>query len=166
MRSRQSDHGGGRHFIASRSPKENDFFSDGVSYGHQKPRNRQKHQAFPLARSTASLDCKQTQSQLQRRRLATIESGMESRKSQQLQTLEFDSEPTYYRQVLLSFIVNLFFFCSLVKRRYMKARFLRFLRFLRFSFRTPNRAYPRIPKFSARTVRKKVKFARHRLKNR
>ncbi|KAF7385808.1 hypothetical protein HZH66_011650 [Vespula vulgaris] len=96
MRSRQSDHG--RHFATSRSPKENDFFSDGVSYSHQKPRNRQKHQAFPLARSTASLDCKQTQSQLQRRRLATIESGMESRKSHQLQTLEFDSEPTYYRQ--------------------------------------------------------------------
>ncbi|XP_014614225.1 PREDICTED: uncharacterized protein LOC106792354 [Polistes canadensis] len=100
MRSRQSDHGKSSHFATTRSPKENDFFSDGVSYGgHQKPRNRQKHQAFPLARSTVSLDCKQTQSQLQRRRLpTTMESGMESRKSQQLQTLEFDSEPTYYRQ--------------------------------------------------------------------
>ncbi|XP_043487689.1 uncharacterized protein LOC122514742 [Polistes fuscatus] len=100
MRSRQSDHGRSSHFATTRSPKENDFFSDGVSYGgHQKPRNRQKHQAFPLGRSTVSLDCKQTQSQLQRRRLpTTMESGMESRKSQQLQTLEFDSEPTYYRQ--------------------------------------------------------------------
>ncbi|XP_015186160.1 PREDICTED: uncharacterized protein LOC107071568 isoform X2 [Polistes dominula] len=101
MRGRQNDHGrSSSHFVTSRSPKENDFFSDGVSYGgHQKPRNRQKHQAFPLGRSTVSLDCKQMQSQLQRRRLATtMESRMESRKSQQLQTLEFDSEPTYYRQ--------------------------------------------------------------------
>ncbi|KAK2581338.1 hypothetical protein KPH14_008109 [Odynerus spinipes] len=98
MRSRQSDHG--RHFTTSRSPKENDFLSDGVSYGHQKPRSRQKHhQMFQLARSTASLDCKQTQSQLQRRRLPTIDLAIDNRKSQQqLQTLEFDSEPTYYRQ--------------------------------------------------------------------
>lgn len=102
VRSRHSDHS--RRLTESRSPKELDFSSDGVSNGHHKSRTRQKHQGFQLTRSTASLDCKQTpiQSQLQRRRPPRIESAMDhlskSRKSvSQLQSLEFDSEPTYYR---------------------------------------------------------------------
>lgn len=101
VRSRHSDHS--RRLTDSRNQRELDFSSDGVSNGH-KSRNRQKHQGLQLARSTASLDCKQslTQSQVQRRRSPRAESAMEhlhkSRKSiSQLQSLEFDSEPTYYR---------------------------------------------------------------------
>ncbi|XP_014487420.1 PREDICTED: uncharacterized protein LOC106751133 [Dinoponera quadriceps] len=102
VRSRHSDHA--RRVTDARSPRELDFSSDGVSNGHHKSRNKQKHQGLQLARSTASLDCKQSpmQSQLQRRRSPRVESAMEhlhkSRKSgSQLQSLEFDSEPTYYR---------------------------------------------------------------------
>ncbi|EZA56334.1 hypothetical protein X777_02953 [Ooceraea biroi] len=101
IRSRHGDHS--RRSADVRSPRELDFSSDGVSNGHHKPRNRQKHQGLQLARSTASLDCKSPmQSQIQRRRSPRIESSMEhlhkSRKNgSQLQSLEFDSEPTYYR---------------------------------------------------------------------
>lgn len=102
VRSRHSDHS--RRLTDSRSQRELDFSSDGVANGHHKSRNRQKHQGLQLARSTASLDCKQSpmQSQMQRRRSPRVESAMEhlhkSRKSgSQLQSLEFDSEPTYYR---------------------------------------------------------------------
>jgi hypothetical protein len=108
IRSRHSDHP--RRSVDIRGLRELDFSSDGVSNGHHKPRNRQKHQGMQLARSTASLDCKQSpmQSQMQRRRSPRVESAMEhlhkSRKNgSQLQSLEFDSEPTYYRlQVYLS----------------------------------------------------------------
>ncbi|KAH0955894.1 hypothetical protein HN011_006817 [Eciton burchellii] len=102
IRSRHSDHP--RRSVDIRGLRELDFSSDGVSNGHHKPRNRQKHQGMQLARSTASLDCKQSpmQSQMQRRRSPRVESAMEhlhkSRKNgSQLQSLEFDSEPTYYR---------------------------------------------------------------------
>jgi len=102
IRSRHSDHP--RRSVDVRGLRELDFSSDGVSNGHHKPRNRQKHQGIQLARSTASLDCKQSpmQSQIQRRRSPRVESAMEhlhkSRKNgSQLQSLEFDSEPTYYR---------------------------------------------------------------------
>lgn len=101
VRSRHNDHS--RRSTDSRNQRELDFSSDGVSTGHHKSRNRQKH-GLQLARSTASLDCKQSliQSQVQRRRSPRVESTMEhlhkSRKSiSQLQSLEFDSEPTYYR---------------------------------------------------------------------
>lgn len=101
VRSKHNDHS--RRSTDSRNQRELDFSSDGVSTGHHKSRNRQKH-GLQLARSTASLDCKQSliQSQMQRRRSPRVESTMEhlhkSRKSiSQLQSLEFDSEPTYYR---------------------------------------------------------------------
>ncbi|XP_011257543.1 uncharacterized protein LOC105252054 isoform X2 [Camponotus floridanus] len=101
VRSKHNDHS--RRSTDSRNQRELDFSSDGVSTGHHKSRNRQKH-GLQLARSTASLDCKQSliQSQMQRRRSPRVESTMEhlhkNRKSiSQLQSLEFDSEPTYYR---------------------------------------------------------------------
>ncbi|XP_036146233.1 uncharacterized protein LOC105830436 [Monomorium pharaonis] len=107
VRSRHSSDHSRRLTDSARSQRELDFSSDGAANGHHKPRNRQKHQGLQLARSTASLDCKQSpvlQSQMQqRRRSPRVESAMEhlhkSRKSgsQQLQSLEFDSEPTYYR---------------------------------------------------------------------
>ncbi|XP_067208146.1 uncharacterized protein sprt isoform X3 [Linepithema humile] len=102
VRSRHSDHS--RRLTDSKNPRELDFSSDGVANSHHKSRNRQKHQGLQLARSTASLDCKQSpmQSQMQRRRSPRVESAMEHlhksrRNSSQLQSLEFDSEPTYYR---------------------------------------------------------------------
>lgn len=102
VRSRHSDHS--RRLMDSRNQRELDFSSDGVANGHHKSRNRQKHQGLQLARSTASLDCKQSlmPSQVQHRRSPRTESAMDhlhkSRKSvSQLQSLEFDSEPTYYR---------------------------------------------------------------------
>lgn len=100
VRSKHSDHS--RRLTDARSQREFDFSSDGVANSHHKSRNRQKHQGLQLARSMASLDCKSTQSQMQRRRSPRIESAMENlhknRKSgSQLQSLEFDSEPTYYR---------------------------------------------------------------------
>ncbi|XP_072745992.1 uncharacterized protein Sprt isoform X2 [Anoplolepis gracilipes] len=102
VRSRHSDHS--KRLIDARNQRELDFSSDGVSNGHHKSRNKQKHQGLQLARSTASLDCKQSlmQSQMHRRRSPRAESAMEhlhkSRKSvSQLHSLEFDSEPTYYR---------------------------------------------------------------------
>lgn len=106
VRSRHSDHA--RRVTDTRSSRELDFSSDGVSNGHHKSRNKQKHQGLQLARSTASLDCKQSPMQVQRRRSPRVESAMEhlhkSRKTgSQLQSLEFDSEPTYYRlQVYIS----------------------------------------------------------------
>ncbi|XP_032676980.1 uncharacterized protein LOC116846796 isoform X1 [Odontomachus brunneus] len=100
VRSRHGDHA--RRVTDARSSRELDFSSDGVSNGHHKSRNKQKHQGLQLARSTASLDCKQSPIQVQRRRSPRVESAMEhlhkSRKTgSQLQSLEFDSEPTYYR---------------------------------------------------------------------
>lgn len=105
VRSRQSD--SARRLTESRSPKELlDFSSDSATNGHHKSRNRQKggSSGFQMSRSTASLDCQQAQPQLQsqRRRSSRLDCAMEqlhkSRKSSQaLQSLEFDSEPTYYR---------------------------------------------------------------------
>lgn len=102
VRSRHSDHS--RRLIDSRDSRELDFSSDSISNGHHKSRGKQKIQGLQLARSTASLDCKQPsiQSQIQRRRSPRIDSAIEhlhkSRKNgSQLQSLEFDSEPTYYR---------------------------------------------------------------------
>lgn len=110
VRSRHNDHS--RRSTDSRNQRELDFSSDGVSTGHHKSRNRQKH-GLQLARSTASLDCKQSliQSQVQRRRSPRVESTMEhlhkSRKNiSQLQSLEFDSEPTYYRLQVFHIMYN------------------------------------------------------------
>nr|XP_034171164.1 uncharacterized protein LOC117600200 [Osmia lignaria] len=100
VRNRHSDHS---KRAMDKSPKELDFSSDSISNGYQKSRNKQKHQGFQLTRSTASLDCKQTQIQSQlRRKPPRVESAMEqlskNRKTgSQLQSLDFDSEPTYYR---------------------------------------------------------------------
>ncbi|CAL7933743.1 unnamed protein product [Xylocopa violacea] len=98
VRSRHSDHS--KRSIDLRSPNEFNFSLDNISNGHHKLRNKQKHQGFQLTRSTASLDCKQTQ--VQRRRSPRIESAMEHLSknrinSPQVQTLDFDSEPNYYR---------------------------------------------------------------------
>lgn len=109
VRSRHSDHT--RRLADSRGQRELDFSSDSVATSHHKSRNRSQkgHQGLQLARSTASLDCKQSpmQSQMQRRRSPRVESAMEhlhkGRKSgSQLQSLEFDSEPTYYRLQVLT----------------------------------------------------------------
>lgn len=72
---------------------------------HHRPRGRDNKtlMGFQLTRSTASLDCKpQIQLQSQRRRSSKFDSAIEHlhksrRSSQGLQSLEFDSEPTYYR---------------------------------------------------------------------
>ncbi|XP_015595365.1 uncharacterized protein LOC107267778 isoform X2 [Cephus cinctus] len=100
VRGRHSDHS--RRYSELRNPKDLDFSTDGISNGHHKSR-RQKHQGFNLTRSTASLDCKQSPSQTQtQRRPPRVESAMEHlqkirRNAPSLQSLEFDSEPTYYR---------------------------------------------------------------------
>lgn len=87
----------------SESTKELDFCSDSVSNGHHKSRNKHKSQGMHSARSTASLDMKEIQLQAQRRRPSRIEVAMEnlqkSRKSSQ--SMEFDSEPTYYRMQVI-----------------------------------------------------------------
>lgn len=110
VRSRHNDHS--RRIIDPRGPRELDFSSDGISNGHHKSRkDRQKLQGLQLARSTASLDCKQSPMQMQRRKSPRIESAMEHlqksrRGSTQLHSLEFDSEPTYYRlQVVCTYIL-------------------------------------------------------------
>ncbi|XP_017757068.1 PREDICTED: uncharacterized protein LOC108548565 [Eufriesea mexicana] len=102
VRSRHSDHS--KRSLDVKVSNEFDSSSASISNGHHKSRNKQKHQGFPLTRSTASLDCKQTQiqSQLQRRRPPRVESAMEHlsknrKNSSQVQPLDFDSEPTYYR---------------------------------------------------------------------
>lgn len=102
VRNKHGDHS--RRLADSKSPLELDFSSDGVSNGYYKPRNKQKHQGFHLARSTASLDCSNTtmQSQMQRRKSPRIEFAMEHlhkgrKNAPHLQSLDFDSEPTYYR---------------------------------------------------------------------
>lgn len=102
VRSRHSDNS--KRITESRNSKELDFSSDGAANGHQKSRSKQKSPGFQLTRSTASLDFKQSQLQLHspRRRTPRVESAMEqlqkSRKNgHHLQSLEFDSEPTYYR---------------------------------------------------------------------
>ncbi|XP_051156806.1 uncharacterized protein LOC127278907 [Leptopilina boulardi] len=102
VKSRQSENF--KRLTESRNSKELDFSSDGATNGgHQKSRNKQKSPATQLTRSTASLVFKQ--SQLRRhspRRRTRIDSAMEhlqkTRKtSHQMQSLDFDSEPTYYR---------------------------------------------------------------------
>ncbi|XP_066589035.1 uncharacterized protein sprt [Prorops nasuta] len=102
LRNKQTDQI--RHLTEAQSPKEVDFSSDGMSSGQHKSRNRriQEKQNFQLTRSTASLDCKQSQiSQITRRRHPRIESMEHLHKTRkstsQLQSMEFDSEPTYYR---------------------------------------------------------------------
>ncbi|XP_046482182.1 uncharacterized protein sprt [Neodiprion pinetum] len=99
VRTRHGDHP--RRMNETRLSKESDFGSDGAtSHGH-KAKTRQRPQGYQLARSTASLDCKQSHSGIQRRPLRA-ESAMEQvhksrRNAPSLQSLEFDSEPTYYR---------------------------------------------------------------------
>ncbi|XP_017798024.1 PREDICTED: uncharacterized protein LOC108579092 [Habropoda laboriosa] len=98
VRNRHSDHS--KRSIDTKSTKELDFSSDSVSNTHQKSRNKQKQQGFQLTRLAASLDCKQPQlpSQLQRRRPSAMEHLSKNRKNlSQVQPLDFDSEPTYYR---------------------------------------------------------------------
>ncbi|XP_015429670.1 PREDICTED: uncharacterized protein LOC107186341 [Dufourea novaeangliae] len=101
VRSRHSEQP--KRLMDPKSLKDIDL-SDGVSNNQNKSRHRPKQQGFQLTGSTASLDCKQTpiQSQLQRRRPPRVESSMEHlsknrRNSSQTQSLDFDSEPTYYR---------------------------------------------------------------------
>lgn len=102
VRSRHNDHS--KRSLDVKIPNEFDSSSASIFNGHHKSRSKQKHQGFPLTRSTASLDCKQTQiqSQLQRRRPPRVESALEHlsknrKNSSQVQPLDFDSEPTYYR---------------------------------------------------------------------
>ncbi|XP_033357535.1 uncharacterized protein LOC117237560 isoform X2 [Bombus vosnesenskii] len=102
VRSRHSDHS--KRSLDVKISNEFDSSSASIFNGHHKSRSKQKHQGFPLTRSTASLDCKQTQiqSQLQRRRPPRVESALEHlsknrKNSSQVQPLDFDSEPTYYR---------------------------------------------------------------------
>lgn len=103
VRTRHSDHP--RRVNESRNSKDSDFASDGTTshhhHHHHKSKARQRPQGYQLARSTASLDCKQSHSQIQRRP-PRAESAMEQihksrRNAPSLQSLEFDSEPTYYR---------------------------------------------------------------------
>lgn len=130
VRSRHSDHS--RRLMDSRNQRELDFSSDGVANGHHKSRNRQKHQGLQLARSTASLDCKQSlmPSQVQHRRSPRTESAMDhlhkSRKSvSQLQSLEFDSEPTYYR--LQVYFASCIMMCVVFEKLDTKFKFFRLL---------------------------------------
>ncbi|XP_012250239.1 uncharacterized protein LOC100745567 isoform X2 [Bombus impatiens] len=102
VRSRHNDHS--KRSLDVKISNEFDSSSASIFNGHHKSRSKQKHQGFPLTRSTASLDCKQTQiqSQLQRRRPPRVESALEHlsknrKNSSQVQPLDFDSEPTYYR---------------------------------------------------------------------
>ncbi|XP_050577713.1 uncharacterized protein LOC126916223 isoform X2 [Bombus affinis] len=102
VRSRHNDHS--KRSLDLKISNEFDSSSASIFNGHHKSRSKQKHQGFPLTRSTASLDCKQTQiqSQLQRRRPPRVESALEHlsknrKNSSQVQPLDFDSEPTYYR---------------------------------------------------------------------
>ncbi|XP_060811555.1 uncharacterized protein LOC132904821 isoform X1 [Bombus pascuorum] len=102
VRSRHNDHS--KRSLDVKISNEFDSSSTSIFNGHHKSRSKQKHQGFPLTRSTASLDCKQTQiqSQLQRRRPPRVESALEHlsknrKNSSQVQPLDFDSEPTYYR---------------------------------------------------------------------
>lgn len=102
VRSRHNDHS--KRSLDVKISNEFDSSSASIFNSHHKSRSKQKHQGFPLTRSTASLDCKQTQiqSQLQRRRPPRVESALEHlsknrKNSSQVQPLDFDSEPTYYR---------------------------------------------------------------------
>lgn len=109
VRSRHSDHS--KRSLDVKISSEFDSSSASISNGHHKSRNKQKHQGFPLTRSTASLDCKQTQvqPQLQRRRPPRVDLAMEHlsktcrKNSSQVQPLDFDSEPTYYRLQVIFF---------------------------------------------------------------
>ncbi|XP_020706640.1 uncharacterized protein LOC105683564 isoform X2 [Athalia rosae] len=99
VRTKHGDHP--RRTSESRNSKEMDFASDG-NHGHHKNKTRQRPQGYQLARSTASLDCKQSSNSQVQRRLPRAESAMEQihksrRNAPSLQSLEFDSEPTYYR---------------------------------------------------------------------
>nr|XP_033329117.1 uncharacterized protein LOC117221889 isoform X1 [Megalopta genalis] len=102
IRHRHSDQP--KRLIDPKNLKEIDVPSDNVTNSHNKSRTRQKQQGFHITGSTTSLDCKQVQmqTQLQRRRPPRIESAIEHlsknrRNSSQTQSLDFDSEPTYYR---------------------------------------------------------------------
>ncbi|XP_063973612.1 uncharacterized protein Sprt isoform X2 [Diachasmimorpha longicaudata] len=88
-----------RHSDHSRriNSKELDLLMEGF---HHKSRHRDK--ALQLTRSTASLDCKsQTTVQSHRRRSSKYDSTIDLNKTRKsihgLSSLEFDSEPTYYR---------------------------------------------------------------------
>lgn len=110
IRHRHSDQP--KRLMDPKNLKEVDVSSDNVTNNHNKSRTRQKQQGFHMMGSTTSLDCKQVQmqNQLQRRRPPRIESAIEHlsknrRNSSQTQSLDFDSEPTYYRfQVLYQFL--------------------------------------------------------------
>ena len=102
VKSKNGDHS--KRLLDSKSPKEVDISSDSASNSHPKSRTRQKHQGFQLTGSTTSLDYRQTQlpSHLQHRRPTRIESAMEQlsknrKNASQIQSVDFDSEPTYYR---------------------------------------------------------------------
>lgn len=90
-----------KRWTESRNSKELDFSSDGATNGHQKLRNKHKSPTAQLTRSTANLVFKQSQIQLHSpRRKTRVESAMEQlqkNRKTNYQSLEFDSEPTYYR---------------------------------------------------------------------
>lgn len=99
-----------KRWTESRNSKELDFSSDGATNGHQKLRNKHKSPTAQLTRSTANLVFKQSQIQLHSpRRKTRVESAMEQlqkNRKTNYQSLEFDSEPTYYRlQVLPSIFI-------------------------------------------------------------
>lgn len=125
VKSRQSDNA--KRLPESRNCKELDFSSDGAT-AHQKSRNKQKSPGAQLTRSTASLVFKQSQLQLHSpRRRTRIESAMEqlqkNRKNNQLQSLEFDSEPTYYRLQVTNYIL----YKNTKKRKILIIAFFRIL---------------------------------------
>ncbi|KAK0174428.1 hypothetical protein PV327_010197 [Microctonus hyperodae] len=101
IRSRHSDNS--RQLNNPKSPKNFDFTSN----SNQKLNNHEKNNtmSFQLTRSTASLDCKSSQLQLksQRRRSTTFDSNISQlqqktrRNTHGFNSMEFDSEPTYYR---------------------------------------------------------------------
>ena len=102
VKTKHGDHS--KRLLDSKSSKEVDFSSDSASNSHPKSRTRQKHQGFQLTGSTTSLDYRQTQlpSHLQHRRPTRIESAMEQlsknrKNTSQIQSVDFDSEPTYHR---------------------------------------------------------------------
>lgn len=132
VRTRHGDNGRSR-VSESRNSKDSDFASDGTTASsNHKSKTRQRPQAYQLARSTASLDCKQTHSSSQiQRRPPRAESAMEQvhknrRNAPSLQSLEFDSEPTYYR-----IQVNLY---TKFKEKFILVEILRNLSFFFKSF--------------------------------
>ncbi|KAF7988991.1 hypothetical protein HCN44_007301 [Aphidius gifuensis] len=102
INNRQSEHSKRLNDMRDKYNREQDI-TDGTSSLQYKPRSKDKlSPGFQLTRSTASLDIK-TQNNTHRRRSSKFDTAIDhfnnkNRKSTNaLQSLEFDSEPTYYR---------------------------------------------------------------------